>query len=327
MVYRTMLAEPSAGIDELCKRCDLAEDRVRATLDELVRLTLARESLERPGWLRPVSPDVAVSTLLRREERELARRQQELEDRKVSVSLAVAEYATRQSSHPGSEAERLIGLDAIQARLEALGQEVTTDCLSVMPGGAQSQASLDASRRLDQEAMSRGVVLMTLYQHSVRNDPRTYAYARWMTELGGQVRTAPVVPPRMLIFDRRIALVPIDPANTKLGALCTAELAIVASLVMIYEQAWNGAVPLGAAADPDEGTGLSAQERELLVLLASGLTDEAAGNRLAISARTVRRLMSALMERLGAASRFEAGLKAAQRGWLLARPGGCWIYR
>jgi DNA-binding NarL/FixJ family response regulator len=61
---------------------------------------------------------------------------------------------------------------------------------------------------------------------------------------------------------------------------------------------------------------LSPGERELLLPLAKGMTDEAAAKRLGVSLRTVRRQMAALMERLGASSRFEAGLKAAQRGWL-----------
>ena len=55
----------------------------------------------------------------------------------------------------------------------------------------------------------------------------------------------------------------------------------------------------------------------LLKLMASGLTDEAAGRRLGVSARTMRRQMADLMERLDTTSRFEAGLKAAQRGWIL----------
>lgn len=46
------------------------------------------------------------------------------------------------------------------------------------------------------------------------------------------------------------------------------------------------------------------------------MTDETAGKRLGLSLRTVRRQMAGLMERLDATSRFEAGLKAAQRGWL-----------
>lgn len=315
-VYRLMLAEPTFGVADLSERLGLAEQQVRAGMDELVRFTLARESRDHPGSLRTVSPGIALSTLLRRQERELAQRQQELADQKVAVSLAVAEYADLQTKHPDSDSQRLIGLDAVQAQLETLAHELTTECLSIMPGGGQSQASLDASRPLDQEAMGHGISLLTLYQDSVRNDPATYSYAQWVTDHGGEVRTAPILPPRMLIFDRRVTLVPIDPDNTKLGALCTREPAIVASLVAIFEQAWHTAVPLGASASPDTDTGLTGLERKLLTLLGSGLTDDAAGSRLGISARSVRRQMAALMERLGATSRFEAGLKAAQRGWL-----------
>jgi DNA-binding NarL/FixJ family response regulator len=66
----------------------------------------------------------------------------------------------------------------------------------------------------------------------------------------------------------------------------------------------------------DATTGLTDMERELLTLLASGLTDEAAGERLGISLRTARRMMADLMARLDASSRFEAGLKAVKCGWL-----------
>jgi adenosylmethionine-8-amino-7-oxononanoate aminotransferase len=51
-------------------------------------------------------------------------------------------------------------------------------------------------------------------------------------------------------------------------------------------------------------------------LLDTGLTDEAAARQLGVSVRTVRRQMAALMGKLGASSRFQAGHKAAERGWL-----------
>jgi len=120
----------------------------------------------------------------------------------------------------------------------------------------------------------------------------------------------------MLIFDRKVAVLPINPAHTRRGAICTREPGIIASLVAIYEHAWSMAVPLGTALPADDATALMPLDKELLRLLATGLTDEAAGARLGISARTVRRQMASLMERLNARSRFEAGLKAAQRGWL-----------
>ncbi|MGW6614033.1 LuxR C-terminal-related transcriptional regulator [Streptomyces erythrochromogenes] len=121
--------------------------------------------------------------------------------------------------------------------------------------------------------------MKTLNQDTTRNDPHTTAHAHWLLSRGSEVRTAPVLPQRLVIFDRAHALVPIDPADTRKGAL-------------------------------------HVTERELLRLLAGGLTDDGAGQRLGISSRTVSRHMASIMERLGATSRFEAGLKAAQRGWL-----------
>ncbi|WP_327412336.1 hypothetical protein [Streptomyces sp. NBC_01233] len=85
--------------------------------------------------------------------------------------------------------------------------------------------------------MGRGIHSLTLYQDSVRNDAATFAYAQWMTERGAEVRTAPVLPPSLLIFCRQVAVVPIDPANTRLGALCTREPAVIATLVALFEQA------------------------------------------------------------------------------------------
>ncbi|MFI5618824.1 LuxR C-terminal-related transcriptional regulator [Streptomyces sp. NPDC051567] len=315
-VYRDMLADPAGGVAELCQRLLLPEPTVRACLDQLADLHLVRPSREEPDALRAVSPERGLEVLVRRQEDELLRRQRDLALSRAAAARAVAEYADLRPNTAVGTTERLVGLDAIQAKLEVLAEEVTRECLSVMPGGAQSQQSLDASRPLDDQAMRRGVALLTLYQDSVRNDSTTYGYAQWMTGQGGMVRTCPVLPPRFLVFDRETAVVPIDPSNTRLGALCTGEPGIVASMVALFEQTWSTAVPLGADQPQDVRTGLAPQERELLKLLAAGMTDETAGKRLGISLRTVRRQMAALMERLDASSRFEAGLKAAQRGWL-----------
>ncbi|MEV7187448.1 LuxR C-terminal-related transcriptional regulator [Kitasatospora sp. NPDC093102] len=318
-VYRAMLIDPCGSMQELCAQVGLSESAVRSTLDRLADLRFLRPSRDLPGTLCPVNPERALDLILQKEEDEIELRRQQLELSRAAAARVVAEYASLLpdgSTASNATTERLDGLDAIQFKLETLARGVSDECLAVMPGGAQSQDSLDASRPLDEAAMRRGVSLLTLYQDSARNDPPTLAYARWMTESGGEVRTCPTLPPRMLLFDREIAVVPIDPANTRLGALCTRQAGIVAALVALFEQTWRSAVPLGADRSKDTRTGLSASERELLTLLAAGLTDEVAGRRLGISARSVRRQMAALMERLGASSRFEAGLKAAQHGWL-----------
>jgi DNA-binding CsgD family transcriptional regulator/sugar-specific transcriptional regulator TrmB len=316
-VYRALLEEPRSSIEELVTNLALPETDVCAALDELVRHCLVRESRDVPGKLRVVRPDVGLEVLLRRHEADLAQRRRQLDDAKTEIAGLVASSASSEQRGDHSDVtERLLGLDAIQARLEVLARDLQKECLSVMPGGAQSPASLNASSSLDERALAAGIKILTLFQESVRNDPATHAYAQWLTNLGGDVRTAPILPTRMLIFDRRIAVIPIDPDDTKLGALCTAEMAIVRFMVSIFETAWNTAVPLGACAQEDAATGLTALDRQILIMLGKGLTDEAVANRLGVSGRTVRRQVASIMERLNASSRFEAGLKAAQRGWI-----------
>jgi DNA-binding CsgD family transcriptional regulator len=65
-----------------------------------------------------------------------------------------------------------------------------------------------------------------------------------------------------------------------------------------------------------------AVRREILRLMAAGLTDEAIASRLGISARSARRHIAAIMDALGAVSRFQAGAEAARRGWLTGPAAG-----
>jgi ATP/maltotriose-dependent transcriptional regulator MalT len=72
------------------------------------------------------------------------------------------------------------------------------------------------------------------------------------------------------------------------------------------ETAERGAAPTPA------GTAISPREWQVLQLLAQGCTDEAVARTLDVSLRTVRRVTADLMARLGARSRFQAGLNASR---------------
>ena len=82
----------------------------------------------------------------------------------------------------------------------------------------------------------------------------------------------------------------------------------VLALRALAESEWDRARAADDALAPSEDT--------LLRLLAEGKTDTAVAARLGVSPRTVRRHAAGLMGRLGATSRFEAGARAAQRGWI-----------
>jgi DNA-binding NarL/FixJ family response regulator len=64
------------------------------------------------------------------------------------------------------------------------------------------------------------------------------------------------------------------------------------------------------------GPAASAFDRAVLMLMSSGVKDEAAARQLNVSDRTYRRHVADILTRLGASSRFQAGVEAVRRGWL-----------
>lgn len=210
---------------------------------------------------------------------------------------------------------RLEGVDAVRERMEQLALTVQFECLSMNPVAAQSPTAKVASKPLNQMLLERDVAVRCIYQQSFSNDPGLVEYAQWLTSIGARVRTVPIVPTIMVIYDRKGVLVPIDPADSKLGAIDVAGPGIVSLALTLFEQMWQSAVPFGEAA-PRDVEGLSPTERQLLSLLSDGHTDEVVARRLGVSLSTVRRHMAALMERLSARSRFQAGVRAVECGWL-----------
>jgi len=318
-VYTAMLADPAVGVTDLAARLARTETEIRGALDQLVDLSLVRPSREHVGRLLPVSLAVGLQTLLRRQENELAARRRDIDAGQAAARLISdqARDGRGQASPTGPrDVERLIGLDAVQARLEELGAGAKVEVLSLVPGKAIPAEALAAAKAGDSDLGERGVPVRVLYQDAVRNDPATVAYGLWMARRGTRIRTTPLLPQRLLIVDRQVAMVPLDPGDPSAGAVCTTNPGLVDQLVAFFEQIWADATPLEEPRPVESDTGLTSVERKLLVLLAAGSTDEAAAKRLGVSGRTVRRIMADLMERLDASSRFEAGMRAKERGWL-----------
>ncbi|MFF0472719.1 LuxR C-terminal-related transcriptional regulator [Streptomyces sp. NPDC004284] len=314
-VYRLLLERPGCAVTDLTARLGRPEPEVRAALARLAELKLAFVD-DASDEAEPFTPDVGLSFLLSRAEAELSRRTRRFEQAGRAVAGLLASHADR--PRPGVRhdlVDRITGLDEVRERLEDLAANARTECLSLLPGGAQLPDTMDASRPLDELALERGVRIRSIYQESFRNDPPTVDYVRWYCGLGGEARTVPVVPMLLVIVDREAALVPLDPADGRAGALEVRSPGLVHALVVLFDRLWDSGTPFGEAPRRDAHD-LSPQERELLMLLGIGCTDDIAARRLGVSLRTVRRMSSELMNRLGARSRFEAGVRATKEGWL-----------
>ncbi|MFD9791969.1 LuxR C-terminal-related transcriptional regulator [Streptomyces sp. NPDC059070] len=318
-VYRAMLADPAGGVADIVARAGLPEHEVCAALDVLSELALVQPSADHEGGLRAVSPDLGMEILMARQQAELAAQQHRLEASRAVAAQLIAEYADLRPTAASPGVEQLIGIDRIRDRLARLTRDVTADVMSFAPGGAQPEAQMQASRPLDEELLGRGVRMRTVYLSSVRNDQPTVEYADWLAQRGGLVRTVPALPTRMIITDRSTAVIPVNSDDTSAGAVVLTGQGTLTALCALFESVWDTAQPLGQAAHQDPN-GLSPQESTTLRLLAQGHTDEAIAKRLGVSPRTARRTATELMERLGARSRFEAGVRAVQHGWLPPQP-------
>ncbi len=313
-VYLAMLEYPDLDIDDLARRLKLELPELRANLDDLARYSLVQTAADGKSR-RAVNPEVGLSVLLAHQQADVSRRQAEIEEGRAVCDAFLAERAEARAEAAELGMERLEGIEMIRERLHELAATCTWEACSFMPGGAQSAASLEASRALDAEAIGRGVRLRTVYLDSVRNDKPTLDYATWLGELGSEVRTFPALPIRMLIVDRKRAVIPVDADNTAGAALLISGSGIVAGLMALFDLIWKSAVPLVSRRRRGQD-GLSAQQRQVLNLLAAGDTDEMIARRLGVSVRTSRRVASDLLSKLAARSRFQAGAHAVVRGWL-----------
>lgn len=170
--------------------------------------------------------------------------------------------------------------------------------------------------QVDHDNLRRGVRYRVLVPDHARTAHGISARLGALALAGADIRTMPKVPLDALIVDRALTVLPAERGDS----VAAFDLAsVVTTAVELFERVWQTAVPFAAqVASAGEVTD---RERELLTLLFAGCTDEAAAARLNLSVRTVRRTVSQLMDRLGARSRFQAGAKAACRGWLLDHAG------
>ncbi|WP_423464394.1 LuxR C-terminal-related transcriptional regulator [Promicromonospora sp. MS192] len=183
----------------------------------------------------------------------------------------------------------------------------------------------------ERPAMDPAVTMRSVYESSTFTDPVSLETALGGRSTGAGLRLLPQVPLKLVVVDRRIALLPAEGDDAGVASLVVHSPALVRALLELFERLWEAAVPQalwelrGAGAPSDEGdepvryrspVPLEDRTRSILDLMAGGLTDEAIARTLDISRRTVQAEITALAEKLGARTRFQIGLFAAERGLL-----------
>ncbi len=319
-VYRALLGHPHATTTEHCFQLSMTLTQFNDVIKELTVLSLVRPAAGGgPHHVHVVNPRLGLEMLLARQRADLAAREQQVRAGEAAVADLLSRLPASDPVSGESPVVHLNGVDHVRDYLDRLHEEVSEEIQTFATGGAQTEENVRASRPLNQRLLGRGVRMRTVYLDSIRNHAPTVAHVTWLASLGAEVRTAPSLSTRMIITDHRLALVALDDQDSSLGALVVSGRGLIAALEALFESVWDRAEPLGGE-EKHEDDALTRQQQETLRLLARGYTDEAIAKRLGVSPRTARRIATGLLGHLDARSRFQAGVHAAQLGYL--RTGG-----
>ena len=308
--YHVLLEHPSWTAAELAGRLAIeveTADRLVHRLNELDLVRLSADGIR----LRPVNPRLGLTALAARREAELADGRHQLEQGRLAIADLVSALDDQQQPRGGRVADVCWGARNIRSRVAQLAAAASSE---VMAMSTSSAAHLDESVIPVPDVA--GVSYRFAFADATLPETAYLSQLRGLADSGAEVRLGRV-PMSALVVDGATVVLPVCDvtAGQTVGVATLWLPSAVAALVELVERVWSEATPLDQSATSD-ATIPGPRERDLLALLVAGTTDESAAYRLGISVRTVRRMVSDLMERLGARSRFQAGARAAERGWL-----------
>lgn len=308
-VFRILLRLPGSTTAQLADHADLDETGVSTSLEQLVRSGLVQETGGDEAvrrWL-PLDPRGAVQALVRQ-------RQEGLEKAVHAAELLSTEFAEGLlTSRRRQPAEVVDGEDRVVAAMMSLVALAKHD-VAVLD--APPYVDHGASRTAEQSLLTRGVASRAVYSTAALEIPGRYESIRQMVREGEQARVLPTVPLKLLMVDGKHSLLPLSVHDGRVRSAIIVHPSMLSSaLSALFDALWNQAMPLPVEDDvlPE---GFNATDRRLVALLASGVKDEVIARELGISARTLGRRITRVMDQLGAASRFQAGAQAQRRGWL-----------
>ncbi|NUT32689.1 MAG: LuxR family transcriptional regulator [Hamadaea sp.] len=302
-LYRTLLREPGLTLADLAERVARGPRPVRQTLQRLADFGLISGLPGRPTRYVAARPDTAIEALV-------ARRQQELLTVRQSAQALLAEVPAERRHRPEEELEIVFGRAAVAARFQRLQQTARHELLVLdRPPYAQDPREPNPG---EDDLLGRGVRLRGIYAPEAFEIPGALALVTAAVAAGEEARVCDDVPLKLAIADRSAAILPFTADRDAMvdSALVVYASTLLDALIRLFDLLWDVSAPLFPA------TAAGADDEPLLTLLAAGLKDEAIARQLGVSVRTVHRRTSDLMERLGARTRFQAGLAAARRGLL-----------
>ncbi|WP_329141335.1 LuxR C-terminal-related transcriptional regulator [Streptomyces sp. NBC_01476] len=312
--YFALLDGPALGLDELVGRSGLEHDVLKGALTRLEDRGLISRLSGRPARWTALPPEHAIEVLLLARERDIRR------VRALTQWLA----EKHRKGRIGQDAAALIEVITGPEGVALCGQQLFNSAEREVRGidaPPYAQAKDGSSVNSSANVASRGVRSRFIYGQDNLTLPGTIGRIEHDVSHGEEVRILPHAPMKIILSDDQAGLIPLVATPQVLDScILVRPSALLDALSALFETLWQQAQQYVTGGVTDDGTAdtdgtLTEDERRILSLLAVGLSDEAIARQLGIGLRTVQRRVQALLVRLGAGSRFQAGVLAAGRGW------------
>ncbi|MGH9893817.1 MAG: TrmB family transcriptional regulator [bacterium] len=325
-VYRILVRSAAVGHGEIAREAGVDPDTAMQALEGLAELGLVSRSPGPAPRFVPAPPGVALEALL-------VERQEGLNHARLAAQELEQEF--RRSVHstaPADLVEVVVGRRAVADRVHQL--ELTCE-REILHLSKPPYASPPGKHTTLLRAIERGVRVRTVYDKTAFEQPGVLEEIDLLDREGGGPRVHPSLPMKILIGDRRMALLPLwleEPDQLE-GALFVRPSALLEALVLLWEAYWERALPttlpgLDSVVKDQDGPLITDEDRELITFLLAGLTVGSIARRLGMSASSVERRIRRLLRRLGAETRFQAGYLVSERGLRGAlsedHPGRVW---
>lgn len=307
-LYEEIVA--SSGIDRTDPRLDEGASE-RGAFDLLLDLGLLTQQ-PATGRFVAIDPSTVQSRIVAPLSQEGAR----LLDESSSWANAFAPLAQAWRRAPDTSSAgpfTILHGGAISQFIAGLVAECEEEMLTAQPQTGRDPDTLVAAAKQDIAMLERGTRMRTLYQHSARRSAITHKYVAAVTARGAEVRTLDEFFNRMIVIDRRVAIIP-GKQEDLLTAIAVHEPSVVDYLVDVFERAWERGRPF---ANRETGMlkDIAVEQRAMTIrMLIEGHADPVSAKRLGVSPRTYAGYVADLKQEYEAETRFQLGYVMGRRG-------------
>ncbi|MEV7599136.1 LuxR C-terminal-related transcriptional regulator [Kitasatospora sp. NPDC089797] len=258
-----------------------------------------------------VAPDFAQLGLLGPLVRQISVIQEQVNRIRADFGALQPVYLDAEGAAPGrgdGQIEVVRDPDVLRTLVREFGMRAESEILSSQPGASGPEGYLETVASFTGELSGRNSILRALYQHAAQFNQGMIAHVEHLSTLGGEARTTANGFTGMLVFDRRVAVVPLRGALQ--GGVVVRSEDVVTALVDAFERTWSVAKPFPVNLSRRQVINVSCEVKwAIMRLLVDGESDKNIAARIGLSLRTCQRHIADLMQELGARNRLQAGYR------------------